>query len=174
MRRDVCKQSMPARCGPLLLLPLVGMLVGCEPPAPAEPAAPQASQPRETLRKKTQNVLDLAAAVADGGVPVDPGAERSGLDAITGAHRAAAGAVSIMAVEHKMRLDEAERGSRPQTHAEFMKRIIAAGGPDEIWLPMLPYYQEYAYDPAGKRLVVIEFPARKEQRQRETTGAAGL
>jgi hypothetical protein len=39
---------------------------------------------------------------------------------------------------------------------------------------MLPYYQEYAYDPAEKRLVVVEFPAKKAQRQAETTGAAGL
>jgi hypothetical protein len=39
---------------------------------------------------------------------------------------------------------------------------------------MLPYYQEYAYDPAQKCLVVIEFPAKKQQRERETTGAAGL
>jgi hypothetical protein len=39
---------------------------------------------------------------------------------------------------------------------------------------MLPYYQEYAYDPQTRKLVVMEFPAKKEQRRRETTGAAGL
>jgi len=39
---------------------------------------------------------------------------------------------------------------------------------------MLPYYQEYAYDEKAKKLVVVEFPAKKEQRQKETTGASGL
>jgi hypothetical protein len=32
---------------------------------------------------------------------------------------------------------------------------------------MLPYYQEYAFDPASKKLVVVEFPAKKEQRAKE-------
>jgi hypothetical protein len=41
-------------------------------------------------------------------------------------------------------------------------------------LPMLPYYQEWAYDTEGRRLVVVEFPEKKQQRERETTGAAGL
>jgi len=159
----------------LMLLPLAAGIAGCEPPpAPAEPEARQAAQPRATLGKTTQNVLDLAAATAEGGVVVEAGAPRSGLDAITGAHRAAAGQISILAVEHKMKLDAAEHGSKPKTHAEFMRRIIAAGQPDEIRLPMLPYYQEYAFDPAGQCLVVVEFPARKEERERETTGAAGL
>jgi len=55
-----------------------------------------------------------------------------------------------------------------------MTRIIGKGGPDSIALPMLPYYQEWAYDVANRKLVVVEFPAKKEQRERETTGAAGL
>jgi hypothetical protein len=38
----------------------------------------------------------------------------------------------------------------------------------------LPYYQEYAFDSETKKLVVIEFPAKKEQRLTETTGAVGL
>jgi hypothetical protein len=49
-----------------------------------------------------------------------------------------------------------------------MAKIIAPGTPDEVSLPMLPYYQEYAFDPASKKLVVVEFPAKKEQRAKET------
>ena len=58
------------RSSPLLmLLPLAAGIAGCEPPpAPAEPEARQAAQPRATLGKTTQNVLDLAAATAEGGV----------------------------------------------------------------------------------------------------------
>jgi hypothetical protein len=55
-----------------------------------------------------------------------------------------------------------------------MEQIIGKGRPDGLQLPMLPYYQEYAYDPARKAVVVVEFPAKKEQRRKETTGAAGL
>lgn len=156
------------------LLLAAGIVSGCDAPPPKEPNATPAIEPRATLGKTTQNVLDLAEARAAGGVIVESGAPRGGLDAITGAHRAAAGQISILAVEHKMKLDAAERGSKPATHAEFMRWIIAAGQPDEIRLPMLPYYQEYAFDSEAKCLVVVEFPARKEQRQRETTGAAGL
>ena len=120
--------------------------VGCEPPPPEKPAEPKV-QTRKTVSKTTQKVLDLSEAKATGGVVADITAERTGLDAVTGAYRSAVGQVSILAVEHKMQLDKAEHGSSPKTHAEFMKRIIQPGGPDGISLPMLPYYQEYAFDP---------------------------
>ena len=147
--------------------------VGCEPPPPEKPAEPKV-QTRKTVSKTTQKVLDLSEAKATGGVVADITAEHTGLDAVTGAYRSAVGQVSILAVEHKMQLDKAEHGSSPKTHAEFMKRIIQPGGPDGISLPMLPYYQEYAFDPEQQCLVVVEFPERKAQRERETTGAAGL
>ncbi|MCX7416621.1 MAG: hypothetical protein NTY25_09025, partial [Planctomycetia bacterium] len=59
-------------------------------------------------------------------------------------------------------------------YEEFMSQIIGPGKPDGLQLPMLPYYQEYAYDPVAKTIVVVEFPAKKEQRKKETTGASGL
>jgi hypothetical protein len=154
---------------------LLGALTlgGCEPPAAEKPSEPKA-QTRKTVGKTTQKVLDLAEATATGGVIADITAERSGLDAVTGAYRSAVGQVSILAVEHKMQLDKAEYGSAPKTHAEFMKRIIQPGGPDGISLPMLPYYQEYAFDPEQRCLVIVEFPALKAQREQQTTGAAGL
>ena len=69
---------------------------------------------------------------------------------------------------------QAQNDRKPKDYKEFMDKIIEPGKPDGIQLPMLPYYQEYAYDPEAQGLVVIEFPAKKEQRQKETTGAAGL
>jgi hypothetical protein len=42
-----------------------------------------------------------------------------------------------------------------------MDDIISPGKPDGLQLPMLPYYQEYAYDPTSHKLVVIEFPDKK-------------
>ncbi len=32
---------------------------------------------------------------------------------------------------------------------------------------MLPYYQEYAWDAQQQKLVVVDFPARQEARQKE-------
>ena len=84
--------------------------------------------------------------------------------------RSSAGTIGTLAVEQKVWLHEAENGRGPLTHEAFMSRIIAAGTPDAVSLPMPPYYQEWAYDPAAKKVVVVEFPARKEQRRRETTG----
>lgn len=155
-------------------------------PAAAEPAAPPpAAAPaspvgpvktRETIGKTTQNVLDLAAASAAGGIVVDgAGAPEGGvLGTYAGAYRSSVATIGGLQVQQKMKLHQAEHGSLPATHAEFMKTIIAPGTPDEVSLPMLPYYQEYAFDPESKSIVVVEFPARKEQRQKETTGAAGL
>jgi len=114
-------------------------------------------------------VLELSRALADGGVLAEGGVTGSGLDVITDAARSSSGTIGGLAVEQKLRLYEAENGRKPLSYEEFMSRIIAAGTPDSVSLPMLPYYQEWAYDPAAKKVVVVEFPARKEQRREETT-----
>jgi hypothetical protein len=160
--------------GMLGVISLAG--AGCETSAPAPAPKPAAApiQTRETIRKTTQNVLPLEQALAEGGVRADMSIQGQGLEVAADAYRTSVGKLSVMAVDHKMKLFEAENNRKPKDHAEFMERIIEKGKPDGIALPMLPYYQEYAYDPEAKALVVIEFPAKKEQRQRETTGAAGL
>lgn len=151
-----------------------------------QPAAPPAALPgeasapirtRKTIGKTTFAVLDLADAVAQGGVKVDDAGSSGGgglLGATAQAYRHSVATIGGLQVEQKMKLYEAEHGSLPATHKEFMARIIAPGTADEIRLPTLPYYQEYAFDPETRGLVVVEFPAKKEQRERETTGAAGL
>lgn len=159
----------------LALVILVG--AGCETsqPTPAPKAGSAAPiQTRQTIRKTTQNVLPLEQALAEGGVRADMSIQGQGLEVAADAYRTSVGKLSVMAVDQKMRFFEAENDRKPTDHAEFMERIIEKGKPDGIALPMLPYYQEYAYDPEAKELVVIEFPKKKEQRQRETTGAAGL
>jgi hypothetical protein len=148
-------------------------IAGCSEPEANPPAKPPI-ETRKTLGKTTDKILDLAVALADGGVVADPGAARGGLDAITGAHRHAAASLSFAVVEQSVKLYAAEHGSQPATYAEFMANIIKPGEPDGIRLPMLPYYQEYAFDPEKRGIVMVEFPARKEQRETETTGAAGL
>jgi hypothetical protein len=147
---------------------LAAILVGCtEPPAPA---ARPPIETRKTIGKTTQTVLELSRALADGGVLAEPGVMSGGLDAITDAVRTSSGTIGVLAVEQKLKLYEAENGRKPMRYEEFMSRIIAPGTPDSVSLPMLPYYQEWAYDPAAKKVMVVEFPARKEQRREETTG----
>ena len=151
---------------------LVLGMTGCA--AKKEPPKKPRIQTRETLRKTTQNVLELEKALADGGVPASMEITGEGLEVYSDAYRTSVGRLGVKAVEQKMQMHEAEFGSKPASYAEFMAKIIGKDQPDGIQLPMLPYYQEYAYDPEKKVLVVVEFPAKKEQRQQETTGAAGL
>jgi len=151
--------------------------VAAAPPAalPGESATP--IRTRKTVGKTTFAVLDLADAVAQGGVKFDDAGSSGGgglLGATAQAYRHSVAKIGGLQVEQKMKLYEAEHGSLPTTHKEFMAKIIAPGTADEIRLPMLPYYQEYAFDPEARGLIVVEFPAKKEQRERETTGAAGL
>jgi len=156
-----------------LLAPMTAavVVIGCS--GPAEPP-PAAVQTRQTLNKKTQNVLELSDALGQGGVRAEMSIKSQGLGVAADAYRTSVGKLSVIAVEQKMALFQAENDRKPQDYAEFMARIIEPGKPDGLMLPMLPYYQEYAYDPDAKELVVVEFPAKKEQRQKETTGASGL
>lgn len=158
---------------PMVVLSLVAPLGGCKPAA--EPPAPKPRiETRQTLRKTTQNVLELKQALASGGVPAEMSITSEGLEVVSDAYRTSVGKVAVMAVEQRMALYKAEHDAAPATHAEFMEKIIQPGNPSGMQLPMLPYYQEYAYDPEKKALVVVEFPEKKKQREQETKGAAGL
>jgi len=148
------------------------LLAGC-----ADPAADTAPkiETRKTIGKTTQEVMELSEALAAGGVPAEMSITGEGLDAITSdAYRTSVGKLAMIAVQQKMQVVEAEKGPKPMDHAEFMTKVIGQGQPDGIQLPMLPYYQEYSYDPEKKVLVVVDFPAKREQRKQETTGASGL
>ncbi|MFM8378661.1 MAG: hypothetical protein ACKOB1_04970 [Planctomycetia bacterium] len=144
-----------------------------QPAAKAE-AKPAPVQTRQTLNKTTQHVLELSDALKQGGVLAETSIQGSGLEIASEAYRTQVGKAGSLAVQQKMNLYQAEHGEYPKTHDEFMTRILGKGQPDGIALPMLPYYQEWAYDVENRKLVVVEFPAKKEQRQKETTGAAGL
>lgn len=150
---------------------------GCQPqaaPTAPETAAPEKVTTRKTIGKTTQKVLELSRAVASGGVPAEMSIESGGLEVGADAYRTSVGKLAMIAVEQKMKLHEAEHGAPPKSYAEFMAKIIEPGSSSGIQLPMLPYYQEYAYDPAKKALVVVEFPEKKRHREKETTGPAGL
>ena len=135
---------------------------------------PARLETRKTAGQTTQTVLELEQARAAGGVPADLSDAGAGLTVAANSSRISMGKLGILSVEQKLRLYRAEHDAVPETYAEFMEKIIEPGKPTGLRLPMLPYYQEYAYDPATKAVVVLEFPAKKQQRAKETTGAAGL
>jgi|688.fasta_scaffold182520_2 hypothetical protein len=119
-------------------------------PNPAAKAGP--------LRKTTQEVLDLEAALQAGAQVADAAESRQGLDAVSGAAISSAATIGTLAVEQKMKLFEAEHGRKPATYAEFMERIIEKGGPGAVSLPALPSGRAYAFDPRQKTVVIVALP----------------
>jgi hypothetical protein len=151
-------------------LGLLALAAGCGDDEPAKPKL----QARATLGKKTQDVRNLKTELAAGGQTTD--GKIHATDYITlqaDAYRTTIGNISEMAVKHSIDLYEAEHGEKPKTYEEFMEVIIKKGKPDGLWLPMLPYYQEYGYDPDKKELVVIEYPAKKKAMQEQSDRELG-
>jgi hypothetical protein len=149
---------------------LLALTAGCAEDTPAKPKL----QARATIGKKTQDVRNLKTELAAGGQTTD--GKIHATDYITlqaDAYRTTIGNISEMAVKHSIDLYEAEHGEKPKTYEEFMEVIIKKGKPDGLWLPMLPYYQEYGYDPDKKELVVIEYPEKKKAMQEQSDRELG-
>ncbi|HBJ37906.1 MAG TPA: hypothetical protein DDZ51_24735 [Planctomycetaceae bacterium] len=159
---------------------MVVLISGCFSPKPpasentvasagGEVTAEEAT-PRETLNKKTQNVLKLDDALASGGVR-DRGevSSTNPLMQTADVYRTQVAKLGGMAVQQAIQLRNAQsiQDPKPLTHAQFMTDIIKPGQPDGIQLPMLPYYQEYAWDEATQELVAVNFPARIDAREKQ-------
>ncbi len=151
---------------------------GCRPSTPtaekAESTTPgttaEEATPRETIGKTTQNVLDLKAALAEGGVLASTQVETNNpLEASAGAYRTSVGKLGGMSVEKSIQIRNAQsiQDPKPLDHDTLMIEIIKPGMPNGINLPMLPYYQEYAWDEENQKLVVVEFPARQAEREKQ-------
>ncbi|MGP0062557.1 MAG: hypothetical protein ACLQGP_02995 [Isosphaeraceae bacterium] len=140
-------------------LTMLALAVGCSQDA----STTGKLKTRETLKKTTQDVRELKAELAKGGVladstiPVDDPLTQS-----AAAYRTQVAKIAQMRVQQDMNMYEALNGEKPKTYEEFMELIIKKGKADGIQLPMLPYYQEYAYDTDKKELVVVEYPEKKK------------
>ncbi len=148
-------------CWSSLGLSLLVTSVGCFNPTDSRTTKPTV-QTRKTIGKTTQNVLELKAARQAGGVPASMAINSSGIGVSADAYRTSVGTMAVLAVEQKMQMHRAQFGKLPENYERFMDDIIGPGKPDGLHLPMLPYYQEYAYDPTSHKLVVIEFPNKKK------------
>jgi hypothetical protein len=134
---------------------------------PAEEPQPEKEvQIRDTVGKTTQEVRNLKPELEKGGQTTD--GKIHATDYITiqaDAYRTSVANIAKMKVKMDMDQYEALNGEKPKTYEEFMDVIIKKGKPDGIMLPMLPYYQEYGYNPDTKELVVIEYPEMKRKFQ---------
>ncbi len=143
---------------PLCALPVIALAFGCD-----STPAPKA-ETRETLKKTTQNVGNAKEELAKGGVLADSSISKTDyLTQTADAYRTTVAKGAKMRVDMDMTAYELANGSKPKTYEEFMENIIKKGKPDGIQLPMLPYYQEYAYDVDKQELVVIEYPEKKKK-----------
>jgi len=146
----------------VFFLPLAALAVGCEAQQPSK----QKVQIRDTVGKTTQEVRNLKPELSQGGQVTDGKIHSTDyLTVQADAYRTSVANIAKMKVKMDMDQYEALNGEKPKTYEEFMDVIIKKGKPDGIQLPMLPYYQEYGYDPEAKELVVIEYPAKKKEYQ---------
>ena len=144
------------------------LAVGC-----GEAPKPQLKS-RETIGKTTQEVRNLKPELEQGGQVTD--GKIHATDYITiqaDAYRTSVANIAKLRVKMDMDTYEALNGEKPKTYEEFMEQIIKKGKPDGIQLPMLPYYQEYGYDPEAKELVVIEYPEKKKAMQEQSDKELG-
>jgi hypothetical protein len=146
-------------------LALLTLALGCEDAKPKKPRV----EARDTLKKTTQDVRVLKDELAKGGVLTDGKTHATEhLDLMADVYRTEVANIAKMRVQMDMATYEALNGEKPKTYEEFMEQIIKKGKAEGIQLPMLPYYQEYAYDADKKELVVVEYPEKKKAMEKQT------
>lgn len=132
---------------------------------PPKTAAAGEVAPRETVRKTTQEVMRLSEAQAQGGQIAEDGGTvgPSGgyLGTLAKTYRQAAGMGGTYAANQAIQAHEILNGPL-KDYADFQTTILRKGDPGGLALPMLPYYQEYAYDEANHKVVIVEFPKRRQ------------
>ena len=152
-----------------ILLAIIAVApAGCEEPRnprtlrgnkPAPAPAPQAEENTTIIGKRTQDIRESEAEKAKGAVEV--GTKITAKDYITlqgNAYVTIIGQSSILSIQHAMNLFQASNDRYPKDYDEFMAEIIRA---NNIALPKLPLYQEYGYDEAQHKLIILDYPDRK-------------
>lgn len=134
--------------------------VVAQPEAPTPPPAPAPEvKSREILGQRTQDVRDAAKEAEAGGVETAPRITAKDPILLVGnAYVSIIGRSAQLNIEHAIDLYKAENGDYPKTFEEFMDKIIKA---NNIALPKLPEYQDYAYKAEEHKLVIMEYPDRK-------------
>lgn len=157
-----------ARMAPLLL-PLA-LLAGCESSNKPTASAKPKIKTRETIRKTTQVVLKLDDALKQGGVLAATDVTSTDyLGALSDSYKTTVAKLAADKIHYAIQIRNASniQEPKPLTYDEFMAEILKKDQSDGIQLPMLPYYQEYAWDEANQKLVAVEFPAKRDQLKKQ-------
>jgi hypothetical protein len=123
-----------------------------------------AARPRAILNQRTQDIRPAAPELQAGARVA--GTRITARDPITlpgNAYVTIIGRTSMFEIEKAMQLYQATNDRYPRDFQEFMTDVVKA---NQISLPVLPYYQEYGYDEKEHKLVILEYPDRKEQAPR--------
>jgi hypothetical protein len=134
-----------------------------KPPAPAQPAQPKPKAPAKPefiVGKRTSDIRNAQTELKQGKAQV-ASTRIVAKDPYTlsgNAYVSIIGRASMDNMKHAVDLYHAENDRYPKDYNEFMEVIIKA---NNIALPKLPYYQEYAYDEKEHKLIIIEYPDRK-------------
>ncbi|CAN5848147.1 hypothetical protein BH23PLA1_BH23PLA1_28190 [soil metagenome] len=123
---------------------------------------------RRTVGETTQDIRDFETEIQKPGAQV-ASQQITAQDPLTmsgNAYVTQTAKLAIMNIDRALQFFEINEGRYPD-YEEFMERVVKAEG---ITLPQLPGYQEYAYDAKNHKLVVVEFPDRKEQLREQVRG----
>jgi hypothetical protein len=139
-------------------------LAGCQ--KPAEPAVDQQKQAakkdnRGIFGKTTQDIAEYdgaAGAVIDDGKVDEGQLATPGIGALAG-YGPAAQLAAKQGVEKALQLFQAMHDRYPNSHDEFVQKVIKA---NNLRLPVLPGGRQYQYDVENHKLVVVK-PTAAEQ-----------
>jgi hypothetical protein len=129
------------------------------PAKPQPKLRPQQSGP--IIGQRTTEIRNAAPELKKGNAKVastkinpDP------IPIVGNAYVAIIGRLSVDNIQHAMKLYKATNDRYPKDYDEFMTEIIKA---NNIALPQLPPYQAYAYDEQEHKLILIEYPDKKNE-----------
>ena len=147
----------------------LALTAGCEEPRTDVPRKPKAEQP-PAAKQDTFIVGQRTQEIKNADVELKKGAQQAttritAKDPITlpgNAYVTIIGRNSMLQIQHAIDLWRAENDRYPKDYQEFMDVIIKA---NNIALPKLPHYQDYGYDPKDHKLIILEYPDKKNQPQ---------
>jgi hypothetical protein len=139
-----------------------GVSVGLDDNARPQPKPKRPTDSGPIIGKRTQEIRDAATELQKGGARTAT-TKITAKDYITlqgNAYVTIIGRTSILSMQHAIDLYHATNDRYPKDLDEFMNEIVK---PNNIALPQLPPYQAYGYDAQEHKLVILEYPALKEQ-----------
>ncbi len=126
--------------------------------APARPKKPTDSGP--IIGQRTSDIKDAQAELKTGQARVvsNKVISRDPFRVPSSAYTSAITQLSEGQIKHAIDLYHATNDRYPKDYAEFVSEILK---PNNIALPRLPVYQEYGYDAEEHKLIILEYPDRR-------------